>query len=61
MFVCVSHRIHSTPAIAPGKAIRMIIGSIHDWKFTAMSRYTSTIASSMPHAIVVKLVRIDSA
>src|SRR5438034_9414275 len=39
MFVCVTSSIQSTPAIAPGSAIRMMSGSSHDWKLTAMSRY----------------------
>jgi hypothetical protein len=39
----------------------MISGSNHDWKFTAISKYTSTTASSMPEAMVVKLLRMASA
>jgi len=38
MFVWVTSSIQSTPAIAPGSAIRMMSGSSHDWKLTAISR-----------------------
>jgi hypothetical protein len=38
MFVCVTNSIQSTPDSAPGSAIRMISGSSHDWKLTAITR-----------------------
>ena len=46
--VPVTNSIHKIPAIAPGSAVRMMNGSSHDWKFTAISRYTSTTAKTMP-------------
>ena len=36
--VPVMNRIHTIPATAPGKAIRMMKGSSHDWKLTAIRR-----------------------
>ena len=36
--VWVRNSIHTMPASAPGSAIRMMNGSSHDWKFTAISR-----------------------
>ena len=47
--VPVTNSIHRMPAIAPGSAVRMMNGSSHDWKFTAISRYTSTTAKTMPN------------
>ena len=38
MVVWVDHNIHKIPANAPGKAIRMISGSNHDWKLMTISR-----------------------
>ena len=36
--VRVTNSIQMIPAIAPGSAVRMMNGSSHDWKFTAISR-----------------------
>ena len=36
--VCVMNRNHTIPASAAGRAIRMMNGSSHDWKFTTISR-----------------------
>ena len=36
--VPVTNSIQRIPAIAPGSAVRMMNGSSHDWKFTAISR-----------------------
>ena len=46
--VPVTNSIHKIPAIAPGSAVRMMNGSTQDWKFTVISRYTSTTAKIMP-------------
>ena len=46
--VCVKKRIHTIPANAPGRAIRIMKGSSHDWKFTTISRYTSATANTSP-------------
>jgi hypothetical protein len=39
------------PANAPGSAIRMMNGSIHDWKLTTIRKYTSSTAKQMPSPI----------
>ncbi len=44
--VRVRNNIHAIPARAPGKAVITINASVHDWKFTTMSRYTRAIAKS---------------
>ena len=36
--VRVRYSIHNNPAIAPGSAIRIMNGSSHDWKLTAIKR-----------------------
>ena len=36
------------PASAAGSAVMMMNGSSQDWKFTTISRYTSTIATGEP-------------
>ena len=36
--VPVTKSIHKMPAMAPGRAVRMMNGSSQDWKLTAMSR-----------------------
>ena len=46
--VCVTKSIQRMPQKAPGIAIRMMSGSSQHWKFTAISRYTSTMAKTMP-------------
>ena len=46
--VWVTNSIHTIPANAPGSAIRMMNGSSHDWKLTAMIRYTSMMAKMIP-------------
>ena len=46
--VPVRNSIHTMPASAAGNALMMISGSTHDWKFTTISRYTSTIAIATP-------------
>ena len=46
--VPVRNSIHRMPAMAPGRAVRMMNGSTQDWKFTVISRYTSTTAKIMP-------------
>ncbi len=46
--VRVTNSIQRMPAIAPGSAVRMMNGSSHDWKLTAISRYTSTTAKTIP-------------
>ena len=48
------------PAIAPGSAMRMMNGSDQDWKFTAITRYTSTTAKIMPSPRRVNEVLIVS-
>ena len=46
--VPVMNSIHAMPASAAGRAAMMMSASIHDWKLTTMSRYTSTIAIARP-------------
>ena len=36
--VPVRYSIHTIPASAPGKAVRMMNGSSHDWKFTTIRK-----------------------
>ena len=36
--VPVTNSPQTIPASVPGRAMRMTSGSVHDWKFTAMSR-----------------------
>ena len=36
--VWVRKRTQRMPARAPGSAVRMMNGSVHDWKFTTMRR-----------------------
>src|SRR5207253_7751275 len=36
--VCVRNSIQQMPASAPGKAVMMMNGSSHDWKFTTINR-----------------------
>ena len=36
--VPVTKSIQAMPAIAPGSAVKMMSGSIHDWKFTTIKR-----------------------
>src|ERR1700729_2860410 len=36
--VWVTYSIHRMPAKAPGRAVRMMKGSAHDWKFRAISK-----------------------
>ena len=38
------------PASAAGSAVMMMKGSSQDWKFTTISRYTSTIANTSPYS-----------
>ena len=38
------------PVKAAGSALMMMNGSSHDWKFTTISRYTSTMATPSPAA-----------
>ena len=47
--VPVTNSIHRMPAIAPGRAVRMMNGSSQDWKFTVISRYTRTTAKIIPN------------
>src|SRR6266403_389943 len=46
--VPVTNRIHTMPTKAAGSPLMMISGSSHDWKFTTMSRYTSSTAKASP-------------
>ena len=46
--VPVMNSIQAIPAKAAGNALMMMSGSTHDWKFTTISRYTSTIAIATP-------------
>ena len=46
--VSVTNNVHRMPAIAPGSAVRIMNGSSHDWKFTAIRRYTRTTANMIP-------------
>ena len=46
--VCERNSTHMMPLSAPGSAIKMTSGSSHDWKFTTISRYTSTTAKTSP-------------
>ena len=48
--VCVRNSIQTMPASAPGNAVMMMNGSSHDWKFTTISKYTSTTARIRPNA-----------
>ena len=48
MVVCVKNSISRIPPSAPGSAIRMMNGSVQDWKFTTMMKYTSRIANTRP-------------
>ena len=36
--VPVMNNIHRMPVIAPGRAVRMMKGSSHDWKLTVISK-----------------------
>ena len=36
--VSVANSIHTMPASAAGSAVMMTKGSLHDWKFTTISR-----------------------
>ena len=36
--VCVRNSIQQMPASAPGRAVMMMNGSSHDWKFTTINR-----------------------
>ncbi len=47
-WVPVRNSIQMMPASAAGRALTMMSGSTHDWKFTTISRYTSTIAIATP-------------
>ena len=38
MWCGVSSRIQQIPASAPGRAVMMMNGSSHDWKFTTISK-----------------------
>ena len=58
--VPVSASIQRIPTSAPGTATRMMNGSIHDWKSTTSSKYTSAIASSSPRPSLPKAANIDS-
>ncbi len=46
--VCEMNRNITIPAMAAGSAVRMMNGSSQDWKFTTISKYTSTTASARP-------------
>ena len=46
--VWVTNSISTMPASAPGSAIRMMNGSSHDWKFTTITKYTSSTANTSP-------------
>ena len=46
--VPVAKSIQTIPAMAPGRAMRMISGSSQDWKLTTMSRYTRSTAAMIP-------------
>ena len=56
--VRVTNSIHTIPAKVPVSAVMIINGSDQDWKFTTISKYTSTIEKNNPIASPAKDERI---